>query len=86
MITAKERALIKLLVKIKVFQLYVHMRCVRISARPRFRWILRLLLNRQIVDDYHHAPMCPANHWHRQALVIQRCNCGAERAANQPSS
>ena len=77
MITKNERHLIKLLVRIKVFKLDMHMRCVRIAANRGFGWILTILKNRQVVDDLRHAPFCPANHWHRQTLVLQKCTCGA---------
>jgi hypothetical protein len=28
-------------------------------------------------DDLHHAPMCPANHYHKQRMPTGPCNCGA---------
>jgi hypothetical protein len=79
MITTKQRRLVKMLVKVRAFYLYEHFRCVRVGAKPRFAWLLEWLLARQVVDDWHHAPACPANHWHHRALVIQRCNCGAAK-------
>jgi hypothetical protein len=30
-------------------------------------------------DEWHHAPMCRANNWHRAALPTGPCTCGAER-------
>lgn len=41
------------------------------------RWLFERMLKRQNVDEYKHAPCCPANHWCRRRLVFQRCNCGA---------
>ncbi len=81
MVTANERKLIRALVWLKAFRLYVGMRCVRVDANRGFHWLLRLIKQRQVVDDLHHAPACPANHWHRQLLVLQHCNCGAAKHA-----
>lgn len=79
MITPNQRKIIRLLIKIRAFYLYEHFRCVRVGAKPRFQWLLNWLLDRQVVDDWHHAPACPANHWCRMSLVLQRCTCGAEK-------
>lgn len=48
-----------------------------IIARWGTRWILEGMLKRMERDDLHHAPACPANHFHYRRLVFQRCNCGA---------
>lgn len=32
-----------------------------------------------VLDDLHHAPACPANHWHKKRLPTGRCTCGAAR-------
>lgn len=29
-------------------------------------------------DQRHHAPMCPANHYHGQRAPVGPCNCGAD--------
>jgi len=29
------------------------------------------------VDDYHHAPLCPANHYHGARAPTGKCTCGA---------
>lgn len=79
MITTSERKLIKALIRIKVLHLYVHMRCVRVGVHPRFKFVMDWLLRRQVVDDFHHAPACPANHWHNMTLVLQQCTCGATK-------
>lgn len=34
-------------------------------------------------DDLHHAPMCPANHYHYQRLPNGPCSCGAARLAGK---
>lgn len=33
-----------------------------------------------VFDNYHHAPMCPANHFHRKRMPTGPCTCGAEAA------
>ena len=30
-----------------------------------------------LLDELHHAPACPANHYHKQRLPTGRCTCGA---------
>lgn len=32
-----------------------------------------------VFDDFHHAPMCPANNWSRKEYPEGPCNCGARR-------
>ncbi len=34
-------------------------------------------------DKLHHAPLCPANHYHGRRPPTGRCNCGAERNARE---
>lgn len=31
-------------------------------------------------DNFHHAPLCDANHWHKQRMPTGPCTCGAEAA------
>lgn len=31
----------------------------------------------ELTDDHHHAPMCPANHYHGQRAPTGACSCGA---------
>ena len=83
MITPNERKLIVFLVRIKAFNLSYQMRNTQVGARRGFQWILKWLKSRQVVDQLHHAPYCPANHWHRMRLVLQRCNCGSQRLENK---
>ncbi len=33
----------------------------------------------QMTDDLHHAPMCPANHYHGKRAPTGPCSCGAAR-------
>lgn len=35
------------------------------------------------LDDLHHAPACPANHYHRMRLPTAPCQCGAERDSGE---
>lgn len=34
----------------------------------------------RIIDKRHHAPMCPANHYHGQRAPTGQCSCGAPPA------
>lgn len=34
-------------------------------------------------DNLHHAPACPANHFHQMRLPTGRCSCGATKSAAQ---
>jgi hypothetical protein len=34
-------------------------------------------------DKLHHAPMCPANHYHGQRAPTYRCTCGAAEEAKR---
>lgn len=78
MITNSERKLIVFLVKIKVFNIYTNMRCYNIGYNRGFRWLFKLILNRQEFDNLHHAPACGANHWCKMAIIFQKCSCGAQ--------
>lgn len=82
-----DRQLVKALVRVKVFRLQAgFFRCLDVIPIRGSRWLLNAMKRRQMVDSLKHAPCCPANHWHRQRLVFQRCNCGAARfAAQQPA-
>jgi len=80
MVTDTQRSIIKFLVKSKIWRLEIQMRIVDVRPLYGTSWFLRWILKRQIVDDLHHAPCCPANHYHRARLVFQHCTCGA---ANQ---
>jgi hypothetical protein len=81
MVTDGERRLIYWLVKLRIWK----MQSDGLWNRPVFRpmwgtgWLLRVIMRRQASDGLHHAPACPANNWTMQALVFQRCTCGAAR-------
>lgn len=78
MVNAREREIIKSLVQRGVLYAEVgFFRTVEIKAPPETQRLLDRIKARQVVDDLHHAPCCPANHWHKQRLVFQHCNCGA---------
>ena len=36
----------------------------------------------KLTDKLHHAPMCPANHYHGQRAPTYRCTCGATDVPN----
>lgn len=79
MIREPDRKLALFLVRVGVWKIEVQMRCPRVVPSKRTRWLWRWMRSRQANEDrqYHHAPCCPANRWTEQALVFQRCNCGA---------
>ena len=77
MVTDRERLLIRRLVRLHVFRLEIRLRLISVFARPGFRWLLRRIERRQMVDNLHHAPCCQANHYHKMRLVFRPCNCGA---------
>lgn len=81
MVTNMERMLIHRLVKAGKLKAEIGLfRVVTLSpTNPGMRALLDRIKARQKVDEWHHAPCCPANHWHRQRLVFTGCNCGAER-------
>ena len=81
MILAADRKIASALIRWKLWVGFVHMRAVWFEPRWGTRWILERMMRRQKVDDYGHAPACPANHWHRLRLVFQHCNCGAASIA-----
>lgn len=81
MVTDRQRKLVQLLVRFKIWTLFSHMRCINIRPRKGTVWLFRWLLKNQVVDNLKHAPCCPANHWHKQRLVFQRCTCGAASAS-----
>jgi hypothetical protein len=31
-------------------------------------------------DEFHHAPLCDANHWHKKRMPTGPCSCGAAAA------
>lgn len=77
MVTPNERAFVRLMIRLRLFELRQSMRLPWVRPRPGAGWVLEWLLRRQAVDDLHHAPCCPANHYHRRRLVFQPCTCGA---------
>ena len=81
MVTKWDRRLIKLMIKVRLWGTIVRMRNLDI-CEPIFgtAWLLKRMRKRQVVDDLHHAPACPANHYHKTRLVFQLCNCGAQIA------
>lgn len=33
-----------------------------------------------VLDEWHHAPACPSNNWHKRMMPIAQCSCGAAAA------
>jgi len=81
MVTEKERKFVLLMIRLNLWTLWEWMRLVDLRAKFGTRWVLKILKRKQIVDDLHHAPGCPANHYHMARLVFQSCTCGAKNAA-----
>ena len=80
MVTEPQRRLVKRLLEAGAFTAQCGtFGLIQIHARWGFRWLLRRLKQRQIVDNLHHAPACPANHYHKMRLVFRPCTCGAYR-------
>lgn len=81
MVTNFERRLCMAACRLKIWRVKIGLfRTTEIYARWGTRWLYNWIKARQIVDDLHHAPCCPANHWHKQRLVFQPCNCGAAQS------
>lgn len=80
MVTDRERRLVQTMVRLRLWRIDMWMRIPSIVPCLGTRWLLQWLKDRQIVDDWHHAPCCPANHYHRARLVFQGCTCGAAAA------
>ena len=76
-VTKLERIVVILMVKARLWRLVNEMRLVTIIPKTGTAWLRNWMLHRQTVDDLHHAPCCPANHYHKQRLVFQTCACGA---------
>lgn len=79
MVTSRQRKLITFLVKKKIWKLERVMWQVEVRSRFGTAWLLKRIKKKQVVDDLHHAPACPANHYHKMRLVFQPCVCGAEK-------
>lgn len=78
MITTIDRQLLRVLLAFKVVRPKTNLlRTTDFHAAPGFGWVLEGMKARQNVDKLRHAPCCPANHFHRERLVFQPCNCGA---------
>lgn len=85
MVTERERKLVIWMCKLKLWKPQMEMRIVWLQT-PWFKWLHKRLLKRQTVDNLHHAPACPANHYHNTRLVFSRCTCGAQWQADNPET
>ena len=82
MVSDRERKVISTMVKRGLLYAEVVLfRTIEITAPPEHQRLLDRIKARQVVDDLHHAPRCPANHWHKARLVFRPCNCGAAKHA-----
>lgn len=77
MITQRQRKFVMFMLKLRLWSIRTMMRLPDIHAMLGTHWILKRLKERQSVDNYHHAPCCPANHYHKERIVFHPCNCGA---------
>lgn len=82
MLNKKEWRLLKIMVKCKLWVPFEQMRLIDFRARWGTRWLLKRMKKNQTVDDLHHAPCCPANHYHYGRLVLEGCTCGAQLFAH----
>lgn len=79
MVSETQRQMTVILCLFKVWRLQNDLfSLVQVVPRVGTKWLFNWMLRTQKVDDLHHAPMCPANHFHRKRLVFSSCTCGAE--------
>jgi len=81
MVTRQEHWFVYWMVKLGIWHTGEMITLVTVHARYGTGFILNWIKRRQVVDDLHHAPGCPANHYHKQRLVFSPCTCGAARQA-----
>ena len=77
MVTDGQRDFIWGMVRARLFVLKTDMRLTDVHPVFGVGFILKFIKKRQKVDDLHHAPCCPANHFHGTRLVFGSCTCGA---------
>ena len=83
MITESERKFIVFMIRCRIWKIKIQMCLPDVLPRWGTRWILKRIKRRQVVDDLHHAPCCPANHYHKTRLVFRKCSCGAGHIENE---
>lgn len=81
MILDEDRKKVVEMVELGIWQVYSHFRVPNIKTTEDTQPLMELMLERQEVDDLHHAPGCAANHYHRRRLVFDHCSCGAAKHA-----
>ncbi len=77
MILDSDRAIVVEMVELKIWKLVNQMRLPDVVPTEETKPLLRAMKDRQKRDDLHHAPCCPANHFHYTRLVLKRCTCDA---------
>lgn len=70
------------MIKLKLWKPFFYFRLIDFQPRRGTYWLYDMIRKKQVVDDLHHAPACPANHYHKQRLVFQPCTCGANKPLN----
>lgn len=76
MIREDFRAATVRMVKLGHWEVRESMRLAWINPK-RFKALYQAAIRTQQPDERHHAPCCPANHYHNCRLVFHRCTCGA---------
>lgn len=79
MISDADRRIVLSMLKLGRWKAFTHMRLPEIQVDQNSEIYFEKMLARQEVDNLHHAPCCPANHYHKRRLVFSRCICGATR-------
>jgi hypothetical protein len=83
MIRQEDRKWVTRMLKLRLWMTIFHLGTVWIKPMHGTGWLLERMLRRQTVDNLHHAPCCPANHYHRRRLVFGPCTCGAVEADHE---
>ncbi len=78
MITKRDRSIASELVELGIWKVVENMRLPDIQPTEETKPLFNAMKKRQKLDDLHHAPCCPANHYHNTRLVLSHCTCGAK--------
>lgn len=78
MLTKRQKKFVSLMTRLRLFVIHEGVFLTWVHGRWGFDWLVDRLLKSQVVDDLHHAPACPANHYHHTRLVFLPCICGAK--------
>lgn len=78
MITDGQMKILRILKRYNLIIVKQQMRLPNIYGKWGTKWIIKRIKKTQPVDKWHHAPCCPANHYHRTRIVLHPCTCGAK--------